>query len=683
MKDFFISYNGEDSQWAKWIAWQLEEAGFSTFMQAWDSVGNWVIRMNEAMREARRTIAVLSPNYVKSPYTQAEWANAFRLDPIGERDLLIPVRVQPVSLEGALAQFAYVDLVNVDEDAAVELLLNRVSGQRGKPSVRPAFPSPESGTKHFVRRASATSKPVYPAFDEDTKRLIRAREIFVDWRVRYHGQEVALGVAAEKAREWSEPRGWRESLPAEFDDEVAEVVDLAARAASDLRSLSLNDLKFARAYGLMVHPTVFWGQATESVAWTHRSYGSGRSEARKRLMEAMITRGRPDRYAFEMVARVLESAHELLTFRLDSLPRGYIEAGPVPPDDLRSYYTLFVASIDDDPRLHLIAVDQTPMTLGTFAARKLTAYPLCARRNSDGSIDIVAEDDHFVYRWCRSSQKPSMQYPHENLILHASFLSSAPEAGVVTIETDGKVRLLGSEGRVDEVPTCRANSDFHSATFWIDPLNREQWRALALTKDGELVSQSLSGPNTGLTAEFLWQDASFPKAPRLGIPSPTAPWQGICWRDNFALAVHEFDGFPCLVVRRQAEEGEGVVFLDPLSLHPLRQPLFITEFVGDMIIVAGRWLAVFFLQSGRDILPRIALWDLRTSGREPIARCFEREGDVYHPVVTKEGEDSFEVVFVLRQFGSSHGSWLCRFRWPSGTVEEFEKHTRLRIIPVS
>jgi hypothetical protein len=111
--------------------------------------------------------------------------------------------------------------------------------------------------------------------------------------------------------------------------------------------------------------------------------------------------------------------------------------------------------------------------------------------------------------------------------------------------------------------------------------------------------------------------------------------------------------------------------------------LFITEFVGDMIIVAGRWLAVFFLQSGRDILPRIALWDLRTSGREPIARCFEREGDVYHPVVTKEGEDSFEVVFVLRQFGSSHGSWLCRFRWPSGTVEEFEKHTRLRIIPVS
>ena len=28
MKDFFISYNSADQQWAEWIAWQLEEAGY-------------------------------------------------------------------------------------------------------------------------------------------------------------------------------------------------------------------------------------------------------------------------------------------------------------------------------------------------------------------------------------------------------------------------------------------------------------------------------------------------------------------------------------------------------------------------------------------------------------------------------------------------------------------------------
>jgi len=35
-KAFFISYNGKDEDWAKWIAWQLEAAGYSVIIQAWD-----------------------------------------------------------------------------------------------------------------------------------------------------------------------------------------------------------------------------------------------------------------------------------------------------------------------------------------------------------------------------------------------------------------------------------------------------------------------------------------------------------------------------------------------------------------------------------------------------------------------------------------------------------------------
>ncbi len=29
-KDFFISYNKADREWAEWIAWQLEEEGYTT-----------------------------------------------------------------------------------------------------------------------------------------------------------------------------------------------------------------------------------------------------------------------------------------------------------------------------------------------------------------------------------------------------------------------------------------------------------------------------------------------------------------------------------------------------------------------------------------------------------------------------------------------------------------------------
>ena len=31
--DFFISYNGADKTWAEWLAWQLEEEGFSIILQ--------------------------------------------------------------------------------------------------------------------------------------------------------------------------------------------------------------------------------------------------------------------------------------------------------------------------------------------------------------------------------------------------------------------------------------------------------------------------------------------------------------------------------------------------------------------------------------------------------------------------------------------------------------------------
>jgi hypothetical protein len=36
MIDFFISYTGVDRAWAAWIAWQLQDAGYTSVLQAWD-----------------------------------------------------------------------------------------------------------------------------------------------------------------------------------------------------------------------------------------------------------------------------------------------------------------------------------------------------------------------------------------------------------------------------------------------------------------------------------------------------------------------------------------------------------------------------------------------------------------------------------------------------------------------
>jgi serine/threonine protein kinase/pSer/pThr/pTyr-binding forkhead associated (FHA) protein len=150
-KDFFISYNGADQQWAEWIAWQLEEASYSVILQAWDFLpgGNFVIQMDRALTIAPRIIAVLSPQYLSSLYTQPEWAAAFRHDPKGEQSLLIPVRVQPCEVVGLLGPIVYVDLVGRDEAAARQRLLAAVRNERAKPVQAPAFPQE---TQHTVSK---------------------------------------------------------------------------------------------------------------------------------------------------------------------------------------------------------------------------------------------------------------------------------------------------------------------------------------------------------------------------------------------------------------------------------------------------------------------------------------------------------------------------------------------------
>jgi TIR domain len=72
MKDFFVSYNSKDLTWAEWIAWELEEAGYSIVIQSWDfrPGGNFVLEMQKASSEAERTIAVLSPNYLGAQFTE-------------------------------------------------------------------------------------------------------------------------------------------------------------------------------------------------------------------------------------------------------------------------------------------------------------------------------------------------------------------------------------------------------------------------------------------------------------------------------------------------------------------------------------------------------------------------------------------------------------------------------------
>jgi hypothetical protein len=61
-RDFFISYTNSDRPWAEWAAWQLEEGGYTTILQAWDfeAGSHFVTEMHKATQVAERTIVILS-----------------------------------------------------------------------------------------------------------------------------------------------------------------------------------------------------------------------------------------------------------------------------------------------------------------------------------------------------------------------------------------------------------------------------------------------------------------------------------------------------------------------------------------------------------------------------------------------------------------------------------------------
>src|SRR5260370_18133993 len=151
-KDFFISYNKADRGWAEWIAWQLEAEGYTTVVQVWDfrPGSNFILEMQKATSLAKRTLALLSPSYLESIYTQPEWAADLVHDPTGEKGALLPVRVRPCQLKGIFTGVICINLVGMDEAEARAALLDGIRRTRAKTSTAPKFPGKlQQQSSHF------------------------------------------------------------------------------------------------------------------------------------------------------------------------------------------------------------------------------------------------------------------------------------------------------------------------------------------------------------------------------------------------------------------------------------------------------------------------------------------------------------------------------------------------------
>jgi len=191
-RDFFISYTRADRQWAEWIAWQLETAGYTTVLQAWDfgPAADFVHEMQKAMTTSERTIAVLSQSYVASVHGEAEWRAAYERDPTGEQRILVPVRVADFRPPGLLATRVYIDLFGKDATSARAALLDGVRGRGSRPSQAPGFPGSASPSFPGHKDHAAGSQPSPERADAEQEHLERLLAVH-ERNVRYLEQQEA------------------------------------------------------------------------------------------------------------------------------------------------------------------------------------------------------------------------------------------------------------------------------------------------------------------------------------------------------------------------------------------------------------------------------------------------------------------------------------------------------------
>lgn len=157
-KDFFISYTSADRDWANWIAWILENAGYSIIIdiQDFEPGQNFIRNMYEAIEKTERIIAILSPNYFKSEYTGFEWQGAFANDSSSIQRLLIPILVRPSEIPAIFRSLIFIDLSKIeDESVAEERLLTAV-----------AHIKPKAGS--LPPRVKRIIFPTYPTKKTDT-----------------------------------------------------------------------------------------------------------------------------------------------------------------------------------------------------------------------------------------------------------------------------------------------------------------------------------------------------------------------------------------------------------------------------------------------------------------------------------------------------------------------------------
>ncbi len=150
--DVFISYSHTDEQWVdKTLLKTLEDAGLHVCIDFRDFMAGRpaLINMQNAVRQSRHTILVVTKAWIDSEWTLFETLLTRAKDPAGLTQRTIPLRLQPVELPDFISMLTWVDFTRPDRQAnAWRQLFTSLSdsAHASAPSVPPSQATPAASS---------------------------------------------------------------------------------------------------------------------------------------------------------------------------------------------------------------------------------------------------------------------------------------------------------------------------------------------------------------------------------------------------------------------------------------------------------------------------------------------------------------------------------------------------------
>ena len=116
-RDIFISYSHVDKEWVDdYLVLRLQTAGLTIFEDDRDFAYGVDIQLSirQGVQRCRHLLAVVSPAWNESAWTEYESILAIARDPTGENRGIIPVKIRPCTIPDRIKKLLAVDLTNID-----------------------------------------------------------------------------------------------------------------------------------------------------------------------------------------------------------------------------------------------------------------------------------------------------------------------------------------------------------------------------------------------------------------------------------------------------------------------------------------------------------------------------------------------------------------------------------------